>query len=230
MQGETMNKTESPVLNPLIDWATMPWRIRELPIGPNGYPVPWFVAWVDGVPEFRASDLAKWVAAVRRKQCWVCGGQLGSRLAFVLGPMCIVTRTTSEPPSHRECAEWSIRNCPFLTRPHMHRRTDRLPEDIVSAPGHGLERNPGVAALWITRGYSLFDDGNGRKLIRVDDPCEPVEWFAEGRAATRAEVLESLESGMPSLEKIAQEQDHEAFVELAKQHKRALAYLPVEGR
>jgi hypothetical protein len=140
--------------------------------------------------------------------------------------MCTVTHTTSEPPSHRECAEWSLANCPFLTRPHMHRRTDRLPEETVAAPGHALERNPGAAALWITRGYKLLDDGNGRKLIRVDDPSEPVEWYAEGRRATRAEVLESLESGMPSLEKLARDEGHEAYVQLHRQHKRALAYLP----
>ena len=59
----------------------LPLRLRKLPLDPRGYPVPWFVAWVDGVPEFRAVDGRKFVQAVRAKLCWVCGEPLGRWLA-----------------------------------------------------------------------------------------------------------------------------------------------------
>jgi hypothetical protein len=66
--------------------------------------VPWFVAWFDGKPEFRAMDGLKWIRAVREHLCWVCGGRLGVWQTFVLGPMCGINRTTVEPPCHLECA------------------------------------------------------------------------------------------------------------------------------
>jgi hypothetical protein len=122
----------------------LPLRMRGLAVDDRGYPVPWFVAWVDGQPEFRAVDARKWLQAVRQKLCWVCGQQLGAYLAFILGPMCAINRTISEPPSHRQCAEWSIKNCPFLSRPHMRRRENDMPEDAQESAGFGTKRNPGV--------------------------------------------------------------------------------------
>jgi hypothetical protein len=97
--------------------------MRHLPIDERGYPVPWFVAWLpDGKPEFRAMDRTKWFRAIREKLCWVCGGKLGVNVCFVAGPMCGINRTSSEPPSHLECARYSSRNCPFLNNPRMVRR------------------------------------------------------------------------------------------------------------
>src|SRR5262245_10337978 len=119
----------------------------ELPLPRNmsrlpqhrGYPVPWFVEWVDGEPEFRAMSRVKWWTAVgmgrdgilrpHQSHCWVCGGPMAragflATFAFTIGPMCAINRVSSEPPSHVECAEWSARNCPFLSRPHARRRED----------------------------------------------------------------------------------------------------------
>ena len=78
----------------------LPLRLRKLPLDPRGYPVPWFVAWVNGEPEFRAADGRKFAQAVQHKLCWVCGEPLGKWLAFPIGPMCAITRTTAEPPTN----------------------------------------------------------------------------------------------------------------------------------
>jgi hypothetical protein len=51
--------------------------MSDLPVDERGFPVPWFVAWFDGKPEFRAMDGLKWIRAVREHLCWVCGGRLG---------------------------------------------------------------------------------------------------------------------------------------------------------
>src|SRR4029077_13980041 len=137
---------------------------------------------------------------VKERRCWVCDGKLGAYVTFVIGPMCAVNRTTAEPPSHRECAIWSARNCPFLARPRMVRREDELTkEGQENVAGCPILRNPGVACVWTTRSYETWEADNRGVLLEIGDPLE-VEWFAEGRKATRAEVEESMRTGMPLLE------------------------------
>jgi hypothetical protein len=194
-------------LRPELDLATMPVRMQRLAIDDRGYPVPWFVAWLDGKPEFRAMDAAKWTRAVRERRCWVCGDPLGAYLTFVVGPMCGINRTTAEPPCHRECAVWSAKNCPFLARPHMVRREDEVAAELsVNFPGTPILRNPGVTLLWTTRRYSVFNDGTGKPLIHLGDPVDVV-WVCEGRAATREEVEASIAGGLPFLQEQAEAQD-----------------------
>lgn len=214
--------------HPVIDWSTLPERMKTLPFDPQRkIPVPWFVAWIDGVPEFRTADGRKWRRAIDRRLCWVCGQRLGVHLVFVLGPMCTITRTTSEPACHRDCARWSAINCPFLARPHMHRREANLPAQAIDAPGYAIKRNPGVSALWLTSSFELFPDGAGRQLIEVG-PAREVEWYAEGRLATRAEVEESMRTGLPFLVEQARSQ-HGAMEELEKQCRAAQMWLPAES-
>jgi hypothetical protein len=44
----------------------MPESVGRLPVDHRGYPVPWFVAWIDGKPEFRCADGEKWFAQFRK--------------------------------------------------------------------------------------------------------------------------------------------------------------------
>jgi hypothetical protein len=210
----------------------MPIRVRRLPTDVRGYPVPFFVAEVNGVPDFRVMDPRKLALAVTRRLCWICGGPLGSFLTFTVGPMCTVNRISSEPPAHRECAQYAARVCPFLSRPHMRRRTAGLPEEIQPAGGVALPRNPGVTVLWTTHSYALRKvigtEAPGAKpgvLFEMDTPTS-VEWFAEGRDATRDEVLASMESGLPSLQELAVLDGPEACLELDRAVAVAKAWVP----
>lgn len=185
------------------DLPPLPDRMRALPLDARGYPVPWFVAWIDGVPDFRVIGPDKIATAASQKRCWLCGVQLDRwkrfawEGAFVIGPMCALNRTTSEPPCHRECAIFAATACPFLTRPNAERRAANLPADHTAPAGVGLTRNPGVSLVWITRSWQWYPVVNG-VLCQVGDPRE-VLWFAEGREATRDEIEESIESGLPLL-------------------------------
>lgn len=177
-------------------------RIARLPVDERGYPVPFFVTWFDGKPDFRIADTEKLVRCVKEKLCWTCGEPLGKFMAFPIGPMCSVTRTTAEPPNHRECAEWSVKGCPFLSRPGMVRREDEVTKagkDRVA--GIMIDRNPGVTAIWSTREFKLFPDQKGGVLFNVGTP-DSVSWWREGRTATRAEVEESVQTGLPFLLKV----------------------------
>ena len=173
----------------------MPARIARLPRDERGYPIPWFVATVNGQAEFRLASAAKFREAIQQRVCWVCGMWLYKERTFVVGPMSAISRTHGEPPCHAECAEFSVRACPFLTRPAAIRREANLPADTFSA-GNALDRNPGCSALWDchSRPYQKFPDGRGGILFRLPDP-DRVTWWSEGRAATREEVLESMRSG-----------------------------------
>lgn len=206
----------------------LPSLMTGLPVR-RGYPVPWFVAWIDGAPEFRAMDPRKFRVAVKEGRCWVCGNRfvdkLGFRLsqAFVVGPMCAVNRISSEPPSHHICASWSARNCPFLSRPYMARREDDLINEASikdRVAGVAITRNPGVALVWPTSTWTLIRDGRGRPLFQFGSPDAPLEWYAEGRRATRAEVMASLETGLPALQEAC---DLESTAEL-----QALAHRELE--
>lgn len=192
------------------------------------FPVPWFVAWIDGKPDYRCIEAGKIVQAVKGDLCWLCGKPIGPVKAFVLGPMCTLNRTISEPPSHSACAEFALQICPFLTQPKMRRNEKGLPEDRKEAAGFGLDRNPGAYALWKTAGYKVFRPSAGEDgvLFRVGDLIE-VSWWCEGRAATREEVLTSIDTGLPALMDMALADPRPgAVVELNRLYEAAIALLP----
>jgi hypothetical protein len=212
----------------------IPPRMRSLPLDRRGFPIPWFVQWFkDGIacrpgldgaePNFTIMDAAKRVRAVRNRLCWVCGQQLGKNLCFVIGPMCGISRVSAEPPVHRDCALFSIKACPFLANPRMRRAEALYPEDR-SVPGTMIERNPGVTAVWVTDRYTPFDAGNGF-LIHLGAPSL-VMWFREGRTATREEIMESVDSGLPILRTKAVDEGHDAVVELERMTMEFQRYLP----
>lgn len=182
----------------------------DLPLDERGYPIPWFVLWIDGKPDFRVMDEEKRVRAVRERICWCCGKPLGDVFAFVSGPMCGMSRTSSEPPAHLECALWSVKGCPFLSLPKATRRDVGLPDD-VKTPGILIPRNPGVALVWITDTYKTFNVKNGF-LMEMGEPIR-VEWYAQGRPATRAEVQASITAGLPALQDLAMTDPHPGAVQ-----------------
>jgi hypothetical protein len=222
----------TPTLRP--DLKDIPIRMMDLPVDPDrGYPVPWFVDWIDGKPEFRLMSGQKWKRAVKERLCWVCGKRLGAHLCFVLGPMCGITRVTSEPPCHLSCARWSARFCPFLARPRMVRRDDaellaKGAEKTIG--GISLQRNPGAALLWTARDYEVFRPRGGGVLIKVGEATD-WEWWYAGRRATRGEVEESIRTGLPALEATTAKELTEAnattaLAELRQRAKDFERYLP----
>lgn len=193
----------------MISLPEIPSRIASLPRDHRGYPVPWFVPWIDGKPIFHAADGRKPVQAVKESRCWICGESLGRYRAFVIGPMCSVNRISAEPPMHLECAEFSVKACPFLTKPKM-RRMEPI-EGGHKGAGIMLDRNPGVCCLWVCKKYEVQIHNKGI-LFLIGDP-ESVRWFAEGRTATRGDVLESVETGLPLLRGQFEDPESEAILQ-----------------
>lgn len=214
------------------DWPPMPPAIARLPRQEGtGYPIPWFVADVDGKADFRVVRADRIPIAIRELRCFICGGLLiglrgmTPRATFPVGPMCAITRTSAEPPSHRACAHWAARVCPFLLKPGKERRESHVPERAVAPAGISIPRNPGVVALWESNTWHTEQVDNG-VLFKIGDPLAVV-WFSEGRTATRAEVLDSIDSGLPILQAMAREDGSAATASLKALTAAAMRHLPV---
>lgn len=205
----------------------LPARMRALPIDARGYPTPWFVAErEDGERDFRMADGAKRRRAVKHDLCWVCGQEQASRRRmdrarlFVIGPMCAVNRVTSEPAVHEECAQFSVRACPFMLHPQAKYRDANMPPEHRAAPGIPLDRNPGVMALYSCESHKPFCVFDGW-LIRLGEPLE-IRWICQGRAATRDEVVASIDGGMPHLRAVAEQDGGRAPLELDYAYQRLM--------
>lgn len=196
-------------------------RIAKLPIDERGYPVPAFVQWFlhsdkipacpsipgVGTPDFRVIDPVHLKACVFGDICWVCGEKLGVHRAYVVGPMCTVNRNSAEPPSHVDCAEWSVKACPFLSKPQMKRREDEMTEKTKPAAGLMLTHNPGVTAIWqVSEKIKPWRDGKGGMLFDIGNP-EKVTWWKEGRTATVDEVAEAINKGIERLLELCEDVD-----------------------
>lgn len=217
----------------------IPIRMRKLPISDKGFPIPAFVCWLDpngggylgeGAPgavrDFRIINHEYLDRVFRLSRCWICGEPLGRFRVFAIGPMCAVNRVTMEPPNHRDCVEYAVRCCPFMVRPRMRRNAKDMPTAERHIPGLHVDRNPGAYCLYQTETYHRFKAAGGA-LIRLGVP-QRVDWWMEARAATREEVLTAIDSGMPSLMKVARIEGEEAVAELKRGYDRALAWLPAE--
>lgn len=205
----------------------LPRLFEHLPIDERGYPVPWFVCKVDGKWDFRVADAEKRRRAVRDRLCWLCGVGAGKELAFVIGPMCAVNRNTSEPGCHLACAEFAAQACPFMVRPAAQYRSANMPEEAKAHIG-GLPGNPGAVCIWITRTFHPYYVPGGENddwLIRLGDPVR-VLWYAEGKLATRQQILDSFERRLPALKEIASQQGPDAEEALQAQVERTMALLP----
>jgi hypothetical protein len=216
-----------------LDEREMPPGIRQLARDRRGYPVPWFVVWLDGDgnpvdpgagdPDFRVLRPHAALDAMREGTCWICGKPMVDGFtAYVAGPMCAVNRTSAEPPSHRGCAIYAAKVCPFLTKPHMHRREANLPTNVGAPPGEMIRRNPGVAMVWVTNRPLMpfnvpraFTPAHPGILFHLPDPLE-VLWFAQGQKATREQVLRSIDTGLPLLAEAARSDPADAEAALAQ--------------
>jgi hypothetical protein len=84
-------------------------------------------------------------------------------------------------------------------------------------PGIALRRNPGVAMVYPvgvgTASAYPIEDG---WLFNMGEPIRRVRWFCEGRDATREECEHSIETGLPALMAVAEQEGPDAVAELER--------------
>jgi hypothetical protein len=104
---------------------------------------------------------------------------------------------------------------------------------IREAPGCMLKRNPGVAMIWMTRNYEIVrvprnnDTGAPPGVLCIMGEPTRVEWYREARIATRTEVQESIDTGLPALVAAAAAQPG-GLEMFQRQEKHFQKYLPAE--
>jgi hypothetical protein len=178
----------------------VPERIARLPRDEHDRPIPWFAAIVEGRVDLRLADDAKLRRAVGDGRCWICGdrfdrggGHHAKARAFIVGPLAAFNRVAPEPPSHRLCALYACRTCPFLTRPGRGRRTANLPDDDeLGMPGDPILDNPGLTFVWFCRRYDVETDRAGGLLFRLPYPGGLLA-YAEGQCALTDQLNDALD-------------------------------------
>lgn len=175
----------------------VPKHLRSRPTY-GGFVVPYFVAWYKGTtqvderepgakPDFKVTDYRRLTICRKQGHCWICGKQLGAFKWFVFGPGSALSRTSVEPPSHRDCAHYAVKICPYmLDNSKQYRHPDLKPGQVLI---EGSSYHPEVSVLWATKGYKTIALDPSRGMYQFE-PGEPtfVEFWYEGRVATRAEV------------------------------------------
>lgn len=145
--------------------------IERLPRDARGFPVPAFVhkpaGWRSGEPlDMRVLDVAHYEEMARKRLCGVCGLTLYSKVWFIGGPMCLLNRIFGDNGLHRDCAEFSLRVCPFLSRSTAHYGerpgdTERFLQDP-----NLVKQRPPYMVLLSTDGYGVLthDPSKGVRL------------------------------------------------------------------
>lgn len=89
------------------------------------FPIPFFTAIRDGKPDFRYLDEKKQILCMEKNLCGICGKKLHKDYHyFISGIGGMTNQVSSDPPMHRECAEYALRVCPHMFYKTVERKTD----------------------------------------------------------------------------------------------------------
>ncbi len=117
--------------------VSIPLKLRDRPLF-KGLPVPAVVMYVNGIPDFRITDLDAWKRIADNRLCSLCGHPLRKLMWFIGGPSAMEQRLFFDLPVHEECGLYSFKVCPYLalvTSTHSERqfRTDLEPgKEIIN--------------------------------------------------------------------------------------------------
>lgn len=160
----------------------IPKELAHLKIDKRGYPVPFFVSWINGDPEFRYLDKARIDMIIDNKVCHICGKKLHKDYCyFISGPLGYQNRISSDAGMHRVCAEFSLMACPHLYLQKAERRdNDELGKAIASAPSPVIRDKPSCLFLIKASKFKIVLH-NGQKLLRYTPVSHELYTYENGR-------------------------------------------------
>ncbi|QKW22316.1 hypothetical protein HUT16_27445 [Kitasatospora sp. NA04385] len=101
-------------------------------------------------------------------RCSLCGQRMTGTATFLGGPKCAEFGFYSDPPMHEECAEWALKLCPHIARPHARRASERrVAHDAVRAVGFSEEK-PSEWVLVVSDSYgSMLVPAEGGGVVPI---------------------------------------------------------------
>lgn len=173
-----------------INAIPKPARIAKLPLDPRGYPIPWFVS---VAADLRFADGRKKCRAFQFDLCWVCGEKLLPNVyAFVGGPLSVRNRIFGDWASHVECAEYSVKACPFINGTMTKRRdTEPTHPDLKTHTGDPTQLYHVVPYTAIVVAKSV-EKIPRREIFEAKKIIRTI-WYKAGEEVTAGEVQGWLE-------------------------------------
>lgn len=157
----------------------IPRRLSRRPRDSRGYPLGCLVLIKpDGTPDFRATDVSKWVAVVKGRCCSLCGESLGANIAFIGGPLSHENRVFTDPGMHLECALYAMKVCPYLAMPNSRHARKVAPVEGISykVTEHVTVAKPERFFIAVTKAYHPYQLEDGSLVVRAG-PWLSTEWF-----------------------------------------------------
>lgn len=163
-----------------------PGRIKRLPRY-GMMPIPYF-AFIkdDGVPDLRVLHPEHYRTALEQQLCGICGERLGRWLHFIGGLSIIERPVFSDLPMHRDCAEFALTACPFLTGALTDYSNRAYPEQTVMAKTRPTEIHPRINVLYQTGKFTITAT-QGMQVLIADKPSS-LRYFQAGQEIKRTEV------------------------------------------
>ena len=154
----------------------IPQFVSHLKIADNGYPIPFFVAYREGKPDFRLLDARKYKHCLEQGLCAICGKKnIKESLYFIAGPQGMANGISTDAPMHKVCAEYSLRVCPHLALEKAERREKDVSH--LSNPAMVKEKPP-VIFLVRTKRFEIIRNPHGGVLLKYK-PVSHTEYRYE---------------------------------------------------
>jgi hypothetical protein len=130
----------------------IPKFLSHLKTDERGYPIPYFVAYLKGKPDFRLLDETKREICIHKKMCSVCGKKLVDRyFYFISGEKGKMNCISTDAAMHKECAEYSLEVCPHLLYEKAGRRNAGI--EFVAVPDFAIMDKPEAMYLILADKY-----------------------------------------------------------------------------
>lgn len=166
----------------------IPKELAHLKLDSRGYPIPYFVSYRDGEPEFRIMDTNRLQMIVERKVCHICGKKLPSDYCyFIAGPMGLKNKISTDAGMHRVCAEFSMKACPHL---YLQKAERRLNDALAKAaeavnPFHLPDKPDTLYLVKVDKWKQTIEEG--RPFIHFRPVATEKYTYVEGKLLKAAE-------------------------------------------
>lgn len=123
----------------------IPKELSHLKVDKRGYPVPFFVSYIKGEPEFRFLNPDRLQMIFDTKVCNICGKKLPKDYCyFISGPLGLKNCVATDGGMHRVCAEFSLQACPhiFFQKAQYRENDERGKIAAANTPAYQVKEKP----------------------------------------------------------------------------------------